>query len=326
MDDTPPKRQPRPEGVRMRWHDAPETIRAAFAQWLGSTVASVASQRTGFSPGIAARLRIDDGRRYFVKAIGPAPNPTAPSQHRREANIVAALPSAVPAPRLLWSFEDTEVGWILLVFEDVEGRNPSQPWKPSELARVVEALVELGTALKPSPLHTDDVGTASTVFSKLSGWQRLVDARPSLLGRLDAWSRRNLEALAALEAEAPTAVEGDTLLHLDVRGDNLLLTPEKVWFVDWPLACVGATWLDIVLFAPSVRMQGGPSPDDLIARHPAITAADPEAVSKAIAALAGILTYSALKPAPPGMPTVRAFLAAQGAVAREWVAQRTGWT
>ena len=45
-----------------------------------------------------------------------------------------------------------------------------------------------------------------------------------------------------------------------------------------------------------------------------------------VAAIAGYFTWGALQPAPPGIPTVRAFQAAQGVVARAWLAQRTSWT
>ena len=34
--------------------------------------------------------------------------------------------------------------------------------------------------------------------------------------------------------------------------------------------------------------------------------------------------YEAVQPSPPGLPTLRAFQDAQGSVAREWIAQRTG--
>ena len=69
-------------------------------------------------------------------------------------------------------------------------------------------------------------------------------------------------------------------------------------------------------------MQGGPPPEEVIARYPAALTADPAAVSAAILATAGFFTHRALEPPPPGLPTVRAFQAAQGAVARHWVAQR----
>jgi hypothetical protein len=111
-----------------------------------------------------------------------------------------------------------------------------------------------------------------------------------------------------------------------VRADNILLTDDRVWFVDWPHACVGAAWVDVVCFAPSVAMQGGPTPEEVIARHPACRTAEPAEITATVAALAGYFTHRALQPPPPGLPTVRAFQAAQGVVARRWLAQRTGWS
>ncbi|MEZ4617961.1 MAG: hypothetical protein R2867_20965 [Caldilineaceae bacterium] len=36
-------------------------------------------------------------------------------------------------------------------------------------------------------------------------------------------------------------------------------------------------------------------------------------------------THSSLQPDPPGLSTLRAFQAAQGAIALDWLAERTGW-
>jgi hypothetical protein len=121
-------------------------------------------------------------------------------------------------------------------------------------------------------------------------------------------------------------VAGNTLLHFDVRADNVLLAPDRVWFFDWPHACVGAAWFDVLGFAPSVAMQGGPAPEDVIARYAGCRTVSPEKITSAIAAIAGYFVRQSLQPPPPGLPTVRAFQAAQGVVAREWLAQRTGWT
>ena len=130
-----------------------------------------------------------------------------------------------------------------------------------------------------------------------------------------------------MEDEAPSAVVGDTLLHLDLRADNLLLMPRNsVLVVDRPHARVGASWVDVVFFAPSVAMQGGPPPEVLLARHSHGRRADPEAVTAVVAAVAGFFTAEGLTPAPPGLPTLRAFQLAQGEVARGWLSHRTGWT
>ena len=167
--------------------------------------------------------------------------------------MVAALPDNVAVPRLQWAFDEGDEGWVVLVFDEVMGDHPAQPWQLDELDRVLHGLVRLTEMLTPSPLPTSAVGAAADVVARqLCGWQRLRQQPADDLIRLDAWSRRHLDALADLEAHAPAAVIGETLLHFDVRADNLLLTRDKVWFFDWPHARIGASWLDAVAFAPSV--------------------------------------------------------------------------
>lgn len=308
-------------GVRLPWSQLPPRVLAALESKLGAPVAESTMQPGGFSPGVAARVRSADGRRVFVKAVGPELNPDSPDLYRQEARTVAALPLLAPVPRLLWNYDEGADGWVMLVFEDIEGRNPAQPWRPDELDRVMDALVSLAAALTPSPIQVEP---ASEVFAvRINGWQLI---QKDMSDRLDSWARRHLDALADLELAAVKAVRGDTLLHFDVRADNIILTPDRVYLVDWPSACVGAAWVDILAFAPSVAMQGGPPPVAVLRRSPAARDADPERITAALAALAGYLTHRALLPSPPGLPTLRAFQAALGVEARRWLAERTGWT
>ena len=109
-------------GVRPGWSALPGSVRSALEGWLGGPVATAHSQAGGFSPGIAARIRTADGARYFVKGAGPVPNRDAPGIHRREARVQAAMPDGVAVPRMLWSYDDDETGWVLLAFQDIEGR------------------------------------------------------------------------------------------------------------------------------------------------------------------------------------------------------------
>ena len=341
------QRQPPPDrGARLDWTDLPRRVGSEVERWLGSEIVRAITQPTGFSPGVAARLTAADGRRVFAKAVGPQPNADAPAFHRREISIAANLPDAAPSPRLLWSYDegpeqyrhsreggnpgvgrgldDEDRGWVLLLFENVDGRHPVQPWRPDELDRVVAAMEELAETLTPSPLPTSVVGAAGDRFLGLRSWRRLRDERPVRLDSVDEWSRRHLETLVAIEDSIGDALAGDTLLNYDVRADNILLTPERTWFVDWPHACLGPPWLDVVAFAPSVTMQGGPAPEEVVSRHSAYRAADRDVVTAAVAALAGFFTYHAAQPPPPGLPTLRPFQDAQAAVAREWLTRRTG--
>ena len=311
----------------MRWDQAPAHVRASVEDWLGVQAVEAQSQSGGFSPGVAARLVLADGRRAFVKAVGPELNPDSPGMHRREAQIVAALPAHAPVPGLLWWTEDARTGWVTLLFEDVVGTNPAQPWRADELGRVVASLVAMSTALTPSPVGHAIAGEVRTfAASEMNGWATLLAGDPARLEGLDDWSRRHLPALAELEAAAPEAMEGDTLVHLDMRADNLILGQDAVWVVDWAHARIGAGWIDLLGMAPSVTMQGGPPPEALLARHPAARAADPTSITAAVASLAGYFANVSLQPAPQGLPTVRAFQAAQSVIACEWLMQRTGWT
>jgi hypothetical protein len=303
----------------------PTRVRSALERWWGRRVVSAESIEGGFSPGVAARLRGEDGARLFVKAASAEPNPTTPTIHRREIEIASRLPESVPAPRLRWWLDEGGAGWVLLAFDDLDGISPETPWRAETVARVIDALSDLERALTPNPLPQGVVAGADEVMgTDIAGWHRLQHGGPTHRP-LDRWSAQRLEAMAALEVAAAEAAAGDTLLHFDLRADNMVATAERIWFVDWPHAHVGAPWLDPLLMAPSVAMQGGPDPEALLKRLPSYRAADPDAVTASVAAIAGFFTRTSLQPDPPGLPTVRAFQAAQGAVARRWLAERLGW-
>ena len=252
--------------------------------------------------------------------------------------IAAPLHAPAPVPRLLWTIDQGPDGWVVLAFEDIDGRHPVEPWKELELKQVVEALTDLGSILTPPPIETESAG--AFFAGSLNGWATLLkgeeqrhdlhsgthpDEQPTQ-GPLDDWSRGHLEQLAGIESSAPAAVAGDTLLHLDVRADNILLTPEGVLFVDWPHARTGAAWVNVLGLAASVAMQSGPDPETLLAMYAPIQAAPRDAVTATIVSLAGFFTHRSLLPEPPNIPNLRAFQAAQAAVCRDWIARRLGWT
>ena len=302
----------------------PATLRRAVQAGLGSRVVEAATQPGGFSPGVAARLLLADGRRAFVKAVGPQPNPESPDLHRAEARIAAALPAAAPAPRLLAAYDQD--GWVALVFEDIDGVPPRQPWRHDELGRVLAALTDMAAVLTPAPI--DAPVLADRLDAQFRGWRGLAAAQAAgqdPLPWLDPWARRHLDRLVELEARWPAAAAGTTLLHADLRADNLLLTPTRVVVVDWPWAAVGAAWIDLLFLLPSVGMQGGPDPEALFADHPVARDAAPGAVLPVLAALTGFFLSGSRQPAPPGLPTLRAFQAAQGAVALAWLRRRADW-
>ncbi len=311
---------PPAQGSRLPWSAIPEELRDAVGRQLGGRVAAAVTQPGGFSPGVAARLRLDNGRRAFVKAVGDI-NPKSPEIHRAEARIAAALPAGTPAPRLLGCIDAD--GWVILILEDIDGHTPAMPWQAAELDRVLAAIAGLAAALTPAPIDAPQVATRFTALGR--GWRELAQSGPAGAAWLDAWAARHLDELIALESEWDAAASGTTLAHADIRADNILLTPDRVVFVDWPWACLAAPWFDLVAMLPSVAMQGGPQPEEILAAHPVVRGVDPAAVTAVAAALTGMFLWLARQPEEPGLPTLRAFQRGQGEVALAWLRRRTGW-
>ena len=306
-------------GKRVEWHSVPASVAASIEQVIGSPVVEARTRVGGFSPGVAARLLCADGTRWFVKAVSSEANPDTPGIHRREAENLRALDSFaaarnLPIARLRGVVEQDP--WIALVLDDVDGHTPAVPWLADELARVLAAVDVIGEALTPAPIAAPDV--VEVFGDELTGWRTLALAGGD--DRLDRWSRDRCEELAELEATWTAHAAGETLLHTDLRADNVLLTSDGVVVVDWPYACRGAAFIDVVFLAPSVAMQGGPELSELLAMTRAGRAVDKQALTATVCALAGYFTQRSLTPPPAGIPTVRAFQAAQGEITRRWLA------
>ncbi|HXL89480.1 MAG TPA: aminoglycoside phosphotransferase family protein [Streptosporangiaceae bacterium] len=310
--------------LKRPWLSMPASVRARVEHELRGQVVSAITQAGGFSPGVAARLLLAGGDRAFVKAVALETNPDSPAMYRTEAIITASLPPGI-APRLLATFEAD--GWVVLILEDIDGRLPARPWQPSELDRVLQAVTGLAQALTPAPASVPAPCIAEALDQDFRGWRRLRTARDSGtdLAGLDPWAQRNLARLAELETAWEEAANGGTLAHCDLRSDNLLLTSDHVYVIDWPAACIAQPWFDLVCMLPSIQLDGGPPPEVICAAHPLIQAADPDAVTAVAAALTGYFVDGSRRSPPPGLPTLRAFQRAQGGIGLTWLRLRTGW-
>jgi hypothetical protein len=192
----------------------------------------------------------------------------------------------------------------LLVLEDLSlGRWPP-PWDPQAIAAVrgaLEAIWATGPPKWVAPTTDDREELAG-------GWAEIESAPAPFLSlriRSPEWLDDWLPRLRAAAESAP--IEGDALLHLDVRSDNICLMERGAVVVDWNLVHRGNPDLDLAGWAPSLRLEGGPPPHELL----------PDAGGLA-ALLAGFFGCRAGLPPPPTAPTVRELQRAQLEVALEW--------
>src|SRR6476660_8782056 len=77
---------------RVEWSAVPSSVRDQFETRLGSWVREAENQLGGYSPSLAARCRLGDGRRVFIKAVSREQNPKSPDSLRREINVSRQLP------------------------------------------------------------------------------------------------------------------------------------------------------------------------------------------------------------------------------------------
>jgi hypothetical protein len=309
----------RAAGVHLPWARAPEPVRS-WAASLGSVVAARDVQG-GFSPGCCTVLELADGRSVFVKAVGAELNEESPDIHRREGEVTAALPRLPQLPRLIDTYDDGD--WVALAFDAVTGALPQHPWDEAELDVVLEDLARLHEVLTPCPI--EGLESASVRERTLAnGWHSLASLSEPPAG-LDEWSVRHLDRLVELESESWDAVVGESLVHGDIRADNMLIDGATTVFVDWPYAARGAPVRDVVGWAASVSLEGGPDPETLLGRYRLASLSDTDATTAMVAGVTGYFAHVALLDPPPGLPTVRAFQAAQGRIMVEWLRKRTGW-
>ncbi|MDO5495300.1 MAG: aminoglycoside phosphotransferase family protein [bacterium] len=303
---------------RITWDDLPGHVRTRVEDVLGSPVIRHTSSPHGFSPGTADHVVCASGREAFVKAVHPDLNAHSPELHRQELRVMRALPPGLPVPRLLGGFDD-DAGWVVLILEFVPGHHPSLPWTAETFSPVLDATLALSAGLTPSPIPSLDAASAR-MRPMFQGYVRCKSAPPD---DLDPWTLEHLEPFHQRAQRGLAAVDGETLTHLDLRADNILLREAdgSPVFIDWPWAVRGAPWLDATLLTAT------------FAARPAADHEETDAVIRRIAAHAGVATeplvdvlvgfcafgvWESRQPDKPGLPTLRAFQ-------RTWADALTQW-
>jgi len=291
---------------RPHWNDLPAAVRITIETALGAAVVGAESCAGGFSPGFASRLALAGGRRAFAKAVDGHLWPAEAAHCRAEAEVARQLPAGLPVPRLRNAHDDGR--WVILIFEHVDGAEPVRPWIAPQIRRVVAQVVAFAQSATPSPIELP------RAHPRLGGWAELAanPSGPARLRAVSAWAADHLGRLTVLERDGMEAAQGDSLVHFDLYPHNVLLTNDRVVFVDWPHARLGAPVIDLITLLSSVAADGiDPAPylpDSLPASFDAI-----------LAAHAGFLLAGAFTPMPLGLEPIAAEKLRLGTGAVRWL-------
>lgn len=225
--------------TRLRWDDLPAPVRARVAGALGAEVVATRSCRGGFSASTAEVVTTGDGARAFVKAVRPTDSGDSFAYNEREAATLAALPRGVLAAALRDVFREGE--WLVLVIEAAPGQTP----RPALAAG----------AAGPGDGGPRGAGRGRHPLPRPGPGRYRADPRPrpagfrAACGRsppgLDPWVAARLPELIAASERGIAALAGDTLVHTDLRADNMLLAEDgTVTLVDWAHASCGSALTD----------------------------------------------------------------------------------
>ena len=298
----------------MRRSDSlPGEIRGWVAARVGEPVGFEAAVGGGTPVAGVVRTRDDE---FFLKAVRL--DSPAVADYRLEA-LVAPV---VPAPRL--RLQEEVGGWFVLCFDVAPGHQPVEPWDEPELRGVLSAVDRMAADLQHS-LTPGLPTVADRMKGRCSTWRQLHahGSRDGLsLSAVTEWERSALSRLAAVEADWEGLVRGDSLLHFDLRHDNLRVTPGgEVVMLDWGRACVGPSWVDqmCLLLESSI---GDLDADELFLSTRLGAAAAPDEVDAFLVALSSYWRHIAVQPVDEASAWIRVRQQRSGAATIRWLSRR----
>jgi hypothetical protein len=224
---------------RILWDDLPGSLKDAIEARSGPII-SVRIAAAGQNSPLAAVIATADGK-VFVKGM--------PSAHRRviaqarEAAVAQLVKEVSPA--LLWHFD--EAGWNVLGYEYAPGRHADYTPGSPDLDRLVQLMGALGEIKVP-----DDPGPFKRAEDR---WKPYVDNPTSAV-----------------------VFAGQVLTHSDWTPDNVLVSPDRAWLIDWAWPTLGAAWTDPACWILRLMASGGhtaPEAERQAFRLPAFQSADP---------------------------------------------------
>lgn len=322
-----PRAGPEPKPT---WSTVPPAVRRAAEHLLGARVRRAMRAWGGYGPTPTYRLRLADGGAAFFKAVCPESSEFSLAAHRRELRVYHELGAIIDdwAPRFRGSFELD--GWQVILLDDL-GPKSAPPWTRALTRKVAHALAAFhaSTLGRPLPDWLPRPATLAALGRWTWGWaenEEDVEALAEMAGSATEEARRWLQAavplLTAASRRQPPAAQPHSLLHRDVRSDNLRWVAGRLRLFDWPHAGAGFGECDVLEFAQAVTAEGGVEPEQVLAWYGERAPVRPEIVDAHVAAITGFLASQAWQDDVPGLPRIRTWQRQQLRVCLRWAARR----
>ena len=254
--------------------------------------------RKGHTAAETWLMRFASGKSAFVKH---ATDEQTASWLKSERSVYEAVRGDFLPDLLGWDGGD----FPILILEDLSHASTVPPWTQEAIDRVFALLEVLARTTLPQSFR------ALTKYPEpFNGWHEIAK-NPAAFVALGLVTPRWLDAAlpALLRAEAAADLSGESLVHTDLRSDNIFFHRSLTMLIDWNWACRGNPKFDLVSWLPSLHAEGGPAPWEFTVDEPNL-----------IAMQAGYLGHRAASP-PHDNESIRRLQEKQLRSALPWAAR-----
>ncbi len=237
----------------------PPDLRRRVEAALGKKSTSWTRPDCGLSAAHRFSVRFEDGTSVFVKA---ATEPQTEEWLRTEHSLLTGIAREfMPAVE---GWLDSEGEHPVLLSQDLSdaywpASHQGVDWRPGQIELLFEGLEAISNLRAP-----DSLGDLAS--TRRASWKEIAAHPESFLEHglcSEAWLTSSLDAL--IEAERDVDLEGDRLLHGDVRSDNICFVDTRAVFVDWSTSLRGNPSYNLASFLPGLVLESdGPTPYEVM--------------------------------------------------------------
>lgn len=233
----------------------PPQLQESVERGCGKQSASWVAPGFGLSAAHRFCVRFSDGSGAFVKA---ATDPWTERQLRVEHLVLSTVRGEHMPSVLAWIDEPAQ-HFPVLITEDLSSAywpasHEGVVWRAGQFEALFSGIRSVTSMRAPEALDK--------LHSRVHKTWAEIATSPEPFLRLglcsEEWYQQVIDALICAEQEVVTA--GETLLHGDVRSDNVCFRGSGVVFVDWAEAMRGNPAYDLACVLPTLHLEGGPRP------------------------------------------------------------------
>lgn len=239
-------------------NDFPHHLKNVIEDRLSQKIISWTKPDCGLSAATRYSLLLENNSKVFIKA---ATDKETEGWLRTEHLVLISYEEEF-IPKIVDWIDESDNFPILLTqdFSDAywAANNSGVYWRDGDMDLIFETIKELSSIKGRHSLpyiknNNDKIWTK--IASNPDGFLKLKLCS-------ERWLSNNVTFL--INAENDIDETGTSLVHGDIRSDNICIKNNKVVFVDWSNAAIGSAEHDLANLLPTLHLEGGPLPFQIL--------------------------------------------------------------